>query len=108
MGVVQNGDGGTKFMALYASLLTVTLTLLPLNSVFADEKITRAMNVHGLLQPAAREISINDFTTPTDWLEFAAVDFCYRGIVVDTETGEATELYAPCSVDAIEGNLDLA
>jgi hypothetical protein len=36
------------------------------------------------------------------------VDFCYGGIVVDTETGEATELYAPCSEDAIEGNLDLA
>jgi hypothetical protein len=102
MGVVQNGDGGTKFMKLYASSLTVTLTLLLLNPVFADEDM-RAMNV-----PAAREILINDFTTPTEWLEFAAVDFCYGGIVVDTETGEATELYAPCSEDAIEGNLDLA
>jgi hypothetical protein len=107
MGVVQNGDGGTKFMALYASLLTVTLTLLPLNPVLADANM-RAMNVYGLLQPAAREISINDFTTPTEWREFAAVDFCYGGIVVDTETGEATELYTPCSEDAIEGNLDLA
>jgi hypothetical protein len=95
-------------MALHASLLTVTLTLLLLNPGFADANIRGAMNVHGLLQPPAREISINDFTTPTERLEFAAVDFCYRGIVVDTETGEATELYAPCSEDSIEGNLDLA
>jgi hypothetical protein len=90
-------------MALYSSLLTMVL----LNPVFADANMV-AINVHGLLQPAAREISINDFTRPTERLEFAAVDFCYRGIVVDTETGEATELYAPCSEDAIEGNLDLA
>jgi hypothetical protein len=76
-------------MALYPSLLTVALTMVLSNPVFADEKIT-------------------DFTTPTERLEFAAVDFCYRGIVVDTETGEATEFYAPCSEDAIEGNLDLA
>jgi hypothetical protein len=80
-------------MARYSSLLAVTLPLVLLNPVFADE---------------AREISLNDATTPTEWLEFAAVDFCYRGIVVDPETGEATEIYAPCSEDVIEGNLDLA
>jgi hypothetical protein len=91
-------------MALYSSLLTFTTMLL--SPVFADTTMG-AMNVHGLLQPAAREISINDFATPTARLEFAAVDLCYRGSVVDSETGEVTELYTPCSEDAIEGNLDL-
>jgi hypothetical protein len=94
-------------MALYSSSLTVTLTMVLLNPVLADANIG-AMNVHGLLQPAAREISINNSTTPPERLEFAAVDFCYRGSVVDTETGEVTEFYTPCSEDAIEGNLDLA
>jgi hypothetical protein len=91
-------------MALYSSLLSVTLTMVLLNPVFADA----AMNVHGLFQPAAPEISINDSTKPTEQLQFAAVDLCYRGGVVDTETGEVTELYTPCSEDVIEGNLDLA
>jgi hypothetical protein len=94
-------------MALYSSLLTVTLTLALLNPVFADVNMGVA-NVHGLLETEAREISINDFTMPTERLQFAAVDLCYRGIVVDTETGEATELYTPCSEDPIDGNLDLA
>jgi hypothetical protein len=91
-------------MALYSTLLTLTMVLL--NPVFADTNMS-AMNVHELLQPAAREISINDFATPNAGLEFAAVDLCYRGRVVDSETGEVTELYTPCSEDAIEGNLDL-
>jgi hypothetical protein len=92
-------------MALYSSLLTLTTVLL--NPVFADTNMG-AMNIHGLLQPAAHEISINDFATPNaPRLEFAAVDLCYRGNVVDNETGEVTELYTPCSEDAIEGNLDL-
>jgi hypothetical protein len=95
-------------MALYSSLLSVPLTMLLLNPVFADANITGAMNARGLLQPAAREISINDSTTPTERLEFATVDFCYGGSVVDTETGEVVELYALCSEDAIEGDLDLA
>jgi hypothetical protein len=90
-------------MALDSNLLTVTLTMMLLNPVFADA----AMSVHGLLQPAAGEISINHSTKPTAPLEFAAVDLCYRGSVVDSETGEVTELYTPCSEDAIEGNLDL-
>jgi hypothetical protein len=94
-------------MALYSSLLTVTLTLVLLNPVFADVNMG-AVNNHGLLQPAAEKISINDSTKPTERLQFAAVDFCYGGIVVDSETGEVTELYTPCSEDAIEGNLDLA
>ena len=94
-------------MALYSSLLSVTLSMVLLTPVFADAKVG-AMNVLGVFQPAAREISINDFTTSSQRLEFAAVDFCYRGIVVDTETGEVTELYTPCSEDVIEGNLDLA
>ena len=94
-------------MALYSRLLPVTLSMVLLNPVLADANVG-AMNVHGLFQPAADEISINDFTTSTQRLEFAAVDFCYRGIVVDAETGEVTELYTPCSEDAIEGNLDLA
>jgi hypothetical protein len=94
-------------MALYSSLLSVTLTMVLLNPILANAS-AGAMNVHGLLQPAAREISINDPTKPTERLEFAAVDFCYRGKVVDTETGEVTELYTPCSEDAIEANLDLA
>jgi hypothetical protein len=91
-------------MALYPSLLTV---LMLLNPVFVDANVG-AMNVHGLLQPAVREISINDFTTPAEQLKFAAVDLCYGGSVVDAETGEVTEIYALCSEDAIEGNLDLA
>jgi hypothetical protein len=78
-----------------------------LNPVFADAN-TDAVNVHGLVQPAVREISINDSTTPTERLQFAAVDLCYRGSVVDMETGEVTEFYTPCSEDTIEGNLDLA
>ena len=94
-------------MALYSSLLAVTLSMVLLTPVFADANVG-AMNVRGLFQPAAREISINDFTTSTQRLEFAALDFCYRGIVVDPETGEVTELYTPCSDDVIEGNLDLA
>ena len=51
-------------MALHASLLTVPLTLLLLNPGFAAANIRGAMNVHGLLQPPAREISINDLPRP--------------------------------------------
>jgi hypothetical protein len=86
--------------------LTVILTLALLNPVLADINMG-APNV-GLLQSEAREISIDGFTTPAERLQLAAVDLCYRGIVVDPETGEATELYTPCSEDAVEGNFDLA
>jgi hypothetical protein len=91
-------------MGLHSSLLTVLMLLDP---AFVDANVG-AMNVHGLLQPAPHEILINDFATPNTRLEFAAVDLCYRGSVVDSDTGEVTELYTPCSEDAIEGNLDLA
>jgi hypothetical protein len=91
-------------MALYPSLLTV---LLLFNPVFVDANVG-GMNVQSLLEPEVREISINDFTTPAEQPKFAAVDLCYGGSVVDAETGEVTEIYALCSEDAIEGNLDLA
>jgi hypothetical protein len=93
-------------MALFSSLLTVPLTLALLNPVLADTNMG-ATNAHGLLQSEVHDLSIDDFT-PTKRLQFTAVDLCYRGIVVDAETGEATELYTPCSEDPIEGNLDLA
>jgi hypothetical protein len=40
--------------------------------------------------------------------EFAAVDLCYQGSIVDPDTGEILDLFVQCSDDAIEGNLDLA
>lgn len=86
-------------MALYSSWLIVVVTVALLNPVLASENETDA---------SASGIVVNGSNSLSERLEFAAVDFCYRGIVVDAETGEVTELYTPCSEDVIEGNLDLA
>jgi|RhiMetdeSRZDD1v2_1073273.scaffolds.fasta_scaffold48599_5 hypothetical protein len=85
-------------MALFSSLSAVALAAVLLDPVFVEENRAAAI---------VREIAINNSVTPTARLELAAVDFCYRGTIADTETGEVIELYALCSEDAIEGNLDL-
>jgi hypothetical protein len=86
-------------MALYSSLSSMALAVVLLNPVFASENKTAAI---------ATAIAIDSSNEQIEALEFAAVDFCYRGSVVDTETGEIKELYELCSEDAIEGNIDLA
>jgi hypothetical protein len=37
-----------------------------------------------------------------------AVDYCYRGKIVDRATGEMVDAYVVCPGDGLEQNLDLA
>jgi hypothetical protein len=45
---------------------------------------------------------------PRETIQFAAIDYCYAGSIIDPSTGEGVDLFVPCPEDGPEQNIDLA
>lgn len=58
--------------------------------------------------PSAMEGMTDEPSGAVEYYEFASVDLCYQGSIVDPDTGEIFDLFVHCIDDAIDGNLDLA
>jgi hypothetical protein len=99
-------------MSLRRYLPSLSLAALLCGSpALAVENVPDAGNDADASARSAVEIMIDESAqpaVPTEGFEFAAVDFCYLGSIVDSDTGETMDVLGLCSDDAIGGNLDLA
>jgi len=105
--VLCGKKGGKKIMRQYKYLPSLILAGLLLGHParsFANDNFARPMNPDSsAMQPYDTQrgfpIELADQSNVAQPFDIADVDYCYKGSVVDPDTGEMMDLYALCTED---------